>query len=175
MRRALAAAAILCVSAPAAALSAEVSIKPRVGITVLGFDAPTGGLSVGLGGRVLWELREGAGVYAGAGAEAIGLQGGWYHMGVIAGPRVGAWAQWRKLYVSAGAGLLYGQLSLCRSWTATDTRQCMRWWNGWPETGVTVAYRDDDVHIGLDITSMLLRSTWGTDGSIGLAASGSWR
>jgi hypothetical protein len=118
------------------------------------------------------------GVYTGAGIDAIGLTGGWYHMGIIAGPRVGAWYQYKKLYVSGGAGMLMGQLSICRSWEA-GARQCMRWWgnpwNPWPEGHIHVGYRDDDMNIGLDISSLLLQPSWGTDGSISIAASGSWR
>lgn len=161
---------------------ASVSIKPRVGITILGFDSPTGGVSAGLDGRALFTLqgeRRGdaaMGVYAGAGCEVIGLTGGWYHMGLICGPRVGGWLQRHSLYLSAGAGALYGQLSTCRTWEA-GARQCMRWWPvpAWPEASVTVAYRTEDMHIGLDLTSMLLQLPWGTDGSFGIAASGSWR
>jgi hypothetical protein len=31
------------------------------------------------------------------------------------------------------------------------------------------------MNIGLDISSLLLQPSWGTDGSISIAASGSWR
>lgn len=172
---------LLPLLAPRVAFGADVgvSVKPRVGITVLGFSAPTGGVSAGLDGRALLTLSgeprgDSVGVYAGAGVDVIGLTGGWYHMGIVAGPRAGGWMQWRSLFVSAGAGVLYGQLSLCRTWEA-GARQCMRWWNPWPEGTVTVAYRNEDMHIGLDISSMFLSLPWGADGSFGLAASGSWR
>lgn len=165
---------VLVLLLPVPALATEVSIQPRVGMTVLGLDAPTGGLSAGVDGRVLWSFQENAGVYAGAGIDAIGLTGGWYHMGLIAGPRVGGWYQWKTLYLSGGVGLLYGQLSLCQKWDA-GARQCMRWWDAWRETHLHAGYRTKDMHIGLDLSALYLRPTWGTDLGFSIAASGSWR
>jgi hypothetical protein len=159
------------------ALGAELSIQPRAGITLLGTDAPTGGVSAGINARALFTVRDAApviGVYAGAGADVIGLAGGWYHMGIIAGPRIGWWMQHKALFLAGGVGTLYGQLSTCRLWEA-GARQCMRWWNPWPEASIEAAYRDDDMHIGLTLSSLALSTPWSTDAAFSLAATGSWR
>jgi hypothetical protein len=161
--------------APATALAAEVSIQPRVGITILGTDAPTGGLSAGLDGQVLWSLAQDYGIKAGLRTDVIGLTGGWYHMGVVAGPQAGGWYQWRSLYLAGDLGLPYGQLSTCRTWEVVGARQCVRWWNAWPAMRVHVGYRTEDMHIGLDISGLYLPLPWGDDVGLGLAASGGWR
>lgn len=167
--------ALVMVLAPTAAHAAEASIQPSVGYTILGTDSPTGGLSAGLDCQVLWTLDTDLGVKAGLRTDAIGVTGGWYHMGVVAGPQAGAWYQWRSLYLAGDMGLLYGQLSTCRTWEAAHVRQCMRWWNAWPSARVHVGYRTEDVHIGLDVSGLYLPLPWGDDVGIGLAASGSWR
>lgn len=174
MKAPLLTAAFVMGSAPC--LGAELSIQPRIGITILGTDAPTGGMSAGLTVRGVFKLQEtpGLGVYAGAGSEVIGLTGGWYHMGVIAGPRAGVWLQHKSLFVSSGVGLLYGQLSTCRAWEM-GARQCMRWWNPWPEIAAHAGYRTKDMHIGADVSALILSVPWGADVGLGLAASGSWR
>lgn len=152
----------------------RLSVEPRLGIMVLGFEAPTGGLSAGATAKVLFPMNEEAGLYAGAGADLIGLPGGWYHMGVVAGPRAGAWRRWGAFELGGGLGLLYGQLTTCRLWEVV-VRQCMRWWNAWPEASVRASYVGESVRVGVEATALLLPLPWGTTGGGGLAVVGAYR
>lgn len=172
MRRLVVLASLLT---PTHALAAELSVQPRIGWTLLGVDPPTGGLTAGANVKFLFPVQEKTwGMYAGAGADAIGITGGWYHMGIVAGPRAGGWYQWRSLFLSAGAGLVYGQLSTCQRWMA-GVSQCMRWWNAWPEATVHAGYRTEDIHVGLEVSTLILRTGFGDSASVGVAGVGSWR
>lgn len=172
--------ALLALLFPSAALGVEparpirISVEPKVGLTVLGWETPTGGLSAGVTGKVLVPLDSNAGVWAGAGADLIGITGGWYHMGVIAGPSVGALRRWGAVEAGAGLGVLYGQLSTCRPW-AELYRQCMRWWSGWPKGSISVSYAAQDVRVGFEVSVLYLALPWGATMGGGIAAVGAFR
>lgn len=152
----------------------RVSIEPKVGLTVLGWETPTGGLSAGVTGKVLVPLDSNSGVWAGAGADLIGITGGWYHMGIIAGPGVGGSYRWGSVEAGAGLGAMYGQMSTCRPW-AKLYRQCMRWWHLWPKATVGASYVAKDVRVGLEVSALYLALPWGATVGGGIAAVGSFR
>jgi hypothetical protein len=169
-------AAVLALPASAAGQEprkVRVTVEPWAGVMVLGLEAPTGGMSVGASALARVPLGEDAGLDINAGLRLIGLQGGWYHMGVVAGPRVGAWRRWGHLELGGGLGLPYGQLATCRPW-GVHARQCMRWWNGWPAGDVRALYVDGNTRVGVEVSGLYLPLSWGDTAGGGLAAVGSF-
>jgi hypothetical protein len=151
----------------------RVTVEPWAGVMVLGFEAPTGGMSAGASALARIPLGNDAGVDLGAGLRLIGLQGGWHHLGIIAGPRAGAWRRWGHIEFGGGLGLPYGQLATCRPW-AEGARQCMRWWNGWPWGDVRAMWVDGNARVGVEISVLYLPLPWGDSAGVGLAAVGSF-
>ncbi|AUX33140.1 MULTISPECIES: hypothetical protein [Sorangium] len=163
---------------PASAVGQEprkvrITVEPWAGVMVLGFDAPAGGMSAGASALARVPIGDDAGVDLGAGLRLIGIQGGWYHMGVVAGPRAGAWRRWGAFELGGGLGLPYGQLATCRPWD-TGVRQCMRWWNAWTAGDVRALYVDGNTRVGVELSALYLRLPWGDTAGVGLAALGSF-
>lgn len=152
---------------------ARVTVEPWAGVVVLGLETPTGGVSAGAAVLARFPFWEDAGVELGTGLRLVGIQGGWHHMGIIAGPRVGAWRRWGSLELGGGLGLPYGQLATCRPWEV-GARQCMRWWNGWPWGDVRAVYVDGNTRVGVELSALYLPLPWGATAGGGLAAVGSF-
>ena len=131
-----------------------ISAEARAGLMVLGGQRPTGGLTLGAGGRYLQPFGAGPwGVYGGLGAAAVGVGDSWHWLGLLGAPEAGAWWASGAWHLSAGLELPMGQLATCTDWGL-----CLRSWGVYPEASVRVALRGESVRLGLEISALWVRT-----------------
>jgi hypothetical protein len=172
MRRAAIFAALLFVSAPASAEERPVlSFEARAGLTVMGGDRSTGGLTLGGGVRYLAPIGGGPwGLYGGAAADAVGVGDSWHWLGVLIGPELGGWRAAGPWRISAGIGAPIGQIPTCTDWDL-----CLRHWGVFPTGGGRVAYRAESFQVGLDIRAMYVNTLSWSGAATQIRLVGSYR
>lgn len=142
----------LLVALPAAAEPSggekpTLSTEARAGVTVLGGQRTTGGLTLGAGARYLHPFGGGPwGVYGGLGAAAVGVGDSWHWLGILASPEAGAWWASGPWHVSAGLESPAGQLTTCTDWSL-----CLRSLGLYPGISARIAVRGESVRIGLEL------------------------